>query len=113
MVAATWVAVGPAWAEHLRREFRPAPDEIYIFDSLTAAEHRGERLSAAIFAVVAATYRGRGCRRAVGLIVPHNRSSARSRGRSGFRRVGTVRSFPRGPIRTADVLGEAHEPADR
>jgi hypothetical protein len=43
VLAATWVAVCPAWVEHLRREFRPAPDEIYIFDSLTAAEHRGGR----------------------------------------------------------------------
>jgi ribosomal protein S18 acetylase RimI-like enzyme len=105
VLAATWVAVGPARVDTLRREFRPAPGEIYLFDGFTAAGCRGRRLAAAIVAAVAATYRRRGYRSAVLVIAPHNRSSRRSYERSGFRRRAVVHSFARDPVRTADLAG--------
>jgi ribosomal protein S18 acetylase RimI-like enzyme len=105
VVAATWVAVSPAWANHLRREFRPAPGEIYLFDGFTAAGCRGQRLAAAIVAAVAASYRQCGYRSAALVIAPHNRSSCRSYERSGFRRRAVVHSLARGPVRTADLAG--------
>lgn len=101
IVAATWVAVGRGRLEYLGRDVLLAPDEIYLFDSFTASELRGRRLFPAIFAVIAATYRARGYRHAVTCIAVHNRSSRRSRERSGFRRIGTVRRLPRKPIRLA------------
>ena len=56
--------------EALRRDFLPAPDEIYLFDSFTAAEHRGQRLHPAVFELIAARYWARGHRWAVTLIAP-------------------------------------------
>jgi hypothetical protein len=106
IVAATWVATRGTRVDTLRRDFLPAPDEIYLFDSFTAAEHRGQHLFPAVFEVIAARYRARGRRWAVTLIAPYNRASSRSRERSGFRRVGTVRSLSRGPIRTSDFAPE-------
>jgi hypothetical protein len=106
IVAATWVARGGTRVEPLDRDFLPASDEIYLFDSFAAAEHRGQRLFPAVFEVIAARYRARGYRRAVTLIAPYNHASSRSRERSGFRRVGTVRSWSRGPIRTSDFVPE-------
>lgn len=54
VLAATWVAVGPVRVDHLRREFRPPPGEVYLFDGFTPAGCRGRRLAAAIVAAVAA-----------------------------------------------------------
>ena len=86
------------------------PDEICVTDSLTAAEQRGQRLSAAIFARIAKTYHQRGYRRAIGLIAPYNQSSIRSRERSGFTRIGVVGAFSRSPIRTANFQGRLVKP---
>jgi len=108
IVAATWVAVDRARMEHLRRDILLAPDEIHLFDSFTAPEHRGRGLFPAIFAVIVAIYRARGYRRAVTFIAFHNRASTRSRERTGFRCIGTARPFPRGPIRTANFVARDH-----
>jgi ribosomal protein S18 acetylase RimI-like enzyme len=105
IVAATWVAISPVWINHLRREFRPAPGEIYLFDSFTTARYRGQRLAAAIVAAVAALYSQCGYRWAVLVIAPYNRSSRRSYERSGFRRRAVVHTLARGPVRTADFGG--------
>jgi GNAT superfamily N-acetyltransferase len=102
IVAVTWVVVGAVRIEGWRRTYLLDPDEIFLRDSFTAAEQRGQRLSAALFATIAATYRDRGYRRAICLVAPHNRSSLRSHERSGFRRIGAVSSFPMKPNRTAD-----------
>jgi GNAT superfamily N-acetyltransferase len=93
IVAVTWVVLGAVRIERWRRTYLLDPDEIFLRDSFTAAEQRGQRLSAALFSTIAATYRERGYRRAICLIAPHNRSSIRSRQQSGFRRVGLVSSL--------------------
>jgi GNAT superfamily N-acetyltransferase len=80
----------------------PDRGDIYIYDSYVAAEHRGQRLMAALFADVAARYRGRGYRRTCVLIALYNRTNIRACERCGFRRAGTVRSFARGPVQLAD-----------
>ena len=107
IVAAIWVAVGPARVRHVRREFRPAPTEIYLFDALTVARCRGKHLQVALVTAIAATYRARGYRTAVMVIAPHNRSSRQCFERTGFRRRAAVYSLRRGPIRTADACDGA------
>ena len=110
IVAVTWIAVGAVRVEHLHRTYLLDPDEICVTDSLTAAEQRGQRLSATIFAKIAKTYHERGYRRAIGLIAPYNQSSIRSRERSGFTRIGVVGAFSRSPIRTANFQGRLVKP---
>ena len=105
IVAVTWIAAGAVRVEHLHRTYLLDPDEVCLINSLTAAEQRGQRLSATIFAKIAKTSHERGYRRAVGLIAPYNQSSIRSRERSGFTRIGVVGSFSRSPIRTANFQG--------
>lgn len=90
IASVTWTSTGSGRIEFLDRAFSLAPDEVYLFDSFTRPEHRGQRLQAALCARVLAGFRAAGYRVAITMIAPENRPNIRSRMRSGFVRTGTM-----------------------
>ena len=78
---------------------------LYIHDSFTSREARGQRLQGALGAYLFERYRRAGYRRAVTLIVPENRPNVANRTRSGFRRSGTLVSITIGPLRRIFLRG--------
>jgi GNAT superfamily N-acetyltransferase len=91
VVSVTWVATGRA---HLSTCELPLEDcEVLLFDSFTDPALRGRHVQTALLPALLEHYRAAGYRRAVVLIVPENRSSVRSRERSGFRRTATMHRF--------------------
>jgi GNAT superfamily N-acetyltransferase len=107
IVATTWVATGPEVVPQLERAVVPGPGEVYLFDSYAAADMRGRRLMPALVDEILARYRALGYHRALTIVALYNRSSIRSRERSGFRRAATVNTLARGPIRTCELASSS------
>ena len=106
LVSVSWVSadrirIGPAQVGCAL-----APGTIYLHDSFTSRDARGQRVQGALGVHVLEQYRRAGFARVVSLIVPENGPNVASRTRLGFRRNGTLASIERGPLRRTFLRGE-------
>lgn len=99
LVSSTWVAVGRIWIDFIGREIALKKDEVYLYDSYTAAEFRGQRLQPLLCEQILTHFQERGYRQAVVIIAPENRSNIFSRKRSGFVRTGLLFRIKIGALR--------------
>ena len=107
LVSASWVATGRVRLDYLSRELVLGEGELNIYDSFTDPASRGRHFQATLMGWLLRHHRARGFKMASVAIVDENRSNARSRARSSFRRVGTVGSLRLGPWRWDFTRGEA------
>ena len=108
-----WAGTGRVRIEFLDMELRLGPDEAYSYDLFTHPAHRGAGLSPVGSVEMLRFLRDRGYRRMLVAIAPENHASLRSVEKTGYRRVGWMRSLGLGRWRwrwvrrTAAVLGAA------
>lgn len=106
VVGMTWYARQRARVHALRRDLILAPDEGYLFNSSVAPAWRGRRLHHLMMVHLAALTRADGASRLGCLIEMHNRSSLRSRRRSGFVPQALLVTLDLGPIHRLWWRGE-------
>ncbi len=99
LVSASWVANRWAILWVLDAVFELDKDQIYVFDSYTLNEFRGQRVQPAIFARLAADALEHGCKHAILFVEPENRPNIVSRRRLGFVPGGLVVRLKIGPWR--------------
>lgn len=99
LVATTWAATTGAWMHYLSCELRVAPAEVYIYDSFTRSDLRGQGVSPVIGVAMLQYFRAAGYRRAVRAITPENRANLQAVGKTGFRPYGVMGYVKVGPWR--------------
>jgi len=99
IIHACWVATGRARIDYLAREIALAPDEVYVYESFTAPDFRGQNVAAARSAYMRPVLRQAGYHRAVAVVVPENQVAFRPIEKAGYHRVGLLRTVWLGPWR--------------
>ncbi len=98
LITVTWTAVGRVLVDFIGRELTLKDDQVYLYDSYTAAEFRGKHLQPFICEQILTRFRDRGYRQAILIIGPENRSNISSRKHSGFVRAGLLFRFKIGSL---------------
>ena len=99
IVSACWVAKRRMYAEFLRCDIVPSPDEAYFFDAFTLPPYRGRDIAPALCAHQLRHFREAGLRRAIRATIPENAPALRAHGKNGFRPYGMLTSVGLGPWR--------------
>ena len=99
IVHACWTMGGEAWIGYLDRRIRLAPGEVYICESFTDPEFRGQNIAPARVAWMAQYYKDAGYQRLVAIIMPENRAAFRPPEKVGFRPIGLMGYVKLGPWR--------------
>lgn len=107
LASVTWVATGRALLWMLEAQFDVAPDQVYLFDSFTHPDFRGQRIQSAVFAALRADALAAGRTRGMTFVIPENRPNMKSRGRMGFVREGLVGRVKLGPLQWYFSRGRA------
>jgi hypothetical protein len=97
IVSACWTAVRPIRIEYLGCETELADGDAYLYDKFTCPAFRGHRIANAVRVYQLRYLREAGYRRAIGALVPENKTSMRENARGGFRPVGVIGRFKIGP----------------
>ncbi len=90
IVNARWIGAGRCRIEYLDFDVELSPDAVYLYETFTAADLRGRRVTSAGVAYLDAWLRRNGVRRMLAAIGPENQAVFRSAERGGFRRAGKV-----------------------
>jgi len=98
IASVSWVDVNEGYMQLIDYRFPLEPDEIYVFDSFTAKNYRGQRIQSALYYRLSEHFRVSGYRAAITMIVPENRPNIVSRTRQGFRQTGSVTRLRLGPF---------------
>jgi L-amino acid N-acyltransferase YncA len=99
MVAASWAAARRAWNFYLACEIRLQDGEVYVYDSFTRPDLRGQAVSPAIRAEMVRYFRAAGYRRMILGTVPENASNLQVARKTGFHPVGVIGYVKIGPWR--------------
>ena len=92
IVSANWAARQGAYPiPYLDYEFPIQHDEVYLFDSVTESDLRGQNIAPALSVWVLRRLRAEGIRQTVIAVIPENRASLRARAKSGYRVCGMLR----------------------
>jgi hypothetical protein len=97
IVSACWTAVRPIRIEYLDCETELGDGDAYLYDKFTCPTFRGHRIANAVRVYQLRYLREAGYRRAIGALVPENKTSMRENARGGFRPVGVIGRFKIGP----------------
>ena len=90
LVSAAWVAIQRVWIDYLACEIELAPDEVYPYESFTAADIRGQDIALARSAHMLQHLASAGYRRVVVTIMPENTPSLRQAEKAGCHLFGTM-----------------------
>lgn len=99
LASVTWAAVRHVWIDFVDRDVGLEDDEVYLYDSYTAPDFRGQRLQPFLGQRILTHFRDCDYRQAVVIIAPENRSNISSRKRSGFFRTGWLFRIQIGALR--------------
>lgn len=88
LVSTSWAASHRAWVRYLSCEIRLQPGEVYVYDSFTKPEFRGQAISPAVRTEMIRYFRAAGYRRMILGIVPENSPNLRAVRKVGFRAFG-------------------------
>lgn len=99
IIHAAWVATGRAWIGYLAREIALAPDEVYSYESFTAADFRGQNVAGARLSYMQQALQRAGYRRVLAAIMPENKPAFRPVAKTGFRTIGVMGYVRLGPWR--------------
>jgi len=91
IASVSWIALNSATLWLLNANFRLERDELYVYDSYTHPDFRGQRLQGQIFEFIRREFTAAGIRRAITFVVPENVANLKSRARLGFTEIGMVR----------------------
>jgi ribosomal protein S18 acetylase RimI-like enzyme len=98
LASVSWIVERSATLWAFTADFCIDNDAVYIFDSYTHPDFRGQRLQASIFQVICRDCLKKGLRKAVTFVSETNSANLRSRARLGFVVTGAVRRFRMGPF---------------
>jgi RimJ/RimL family protein N-acetyltransferase len=89
-VSATWASIGQGPIAYLHCDLAWESKAIFLFDTYTLPELRGQGLSPAVADGMVRFFRSRGHTRLIACVLPENRSSLRAREKMGFRPTAVV-----------------------
>jgi len=92
LVGTIWGSCGERWVDDLQLTWRTGPQEVYLYDSNTAPEQRGNGICPALTAHALRFFSDRGLQRAVVIVAPDNTANLRAMAKVGFERTGDVRA---------------------
>lgn len=96
IIDVTWVAVGRAYFQYLRRDMLLKPQDVYVYDSFTSPAFRGQGLYQAKVAYVMRRCKEQGYSRNVAVYAVENRAVRKMLTRMGVRYVGTYHALKLG-----------------
>jgi GNAT superfamily N-acetyltransferase len=99
IVSARWTAAGTAWVEYLGRRWLLEPGDVYLYETYTHPDVRGDAVSSAAGTRLARALAAEGWNRIVGGVVPENRPALRTASKTGYQRTGTMGYVRLGPWR--------------
>ena len=99
IVAASWAADRRAWIFYLACEIRLLDGEVYVYDSFTRPDFRGQAVSPAIRTEMIRYFRAAGYRRMILGTVPENHANLQAVRKVGFRPFGVMGYIKIGPWR--------------
>jgi hypothetical protein len=85
IISASWAATHRAWSFYLACEIPLMPDEVYVYDSFTKPEFRGQAIFPAMRAKTMLHFHAAGYRRMIGGVAPENKPMLRAVHKIGFR----------------------------
>jgi GNAT superfamily N-acetyltransferase len=97
IISASWAATQRAWNFYLGAEVQVAPGDVYVYDSFTMLDFRGQSISPAIRAEMIRYFRAAGYQRMIMGVIPENEPSLRAVLKTGFRPFGTMGWIKIGP----------------
>ena len=106
IVSATWVATREAKLAEFGETLVLRRKQVYLFDSYTLPDYRGQKIQGRIFAAIKTHYYSLGYREVLVLTGPENSANIASRTRQGFRKTGGIAQFKIGPFRRHFSWGE-------
>lgn len=93
LVSTTWACRSKHWVPDLHYMWHVAPGEVYLYDSYTDPQHRGEGLSPALKTHILRYFRNLEVERALTVVAPENAACLCSNAKAGFRPCGDLRCF--------------------
>lgn len=99
IVAASWAAGRRVWMSYLACEIPLLDGEVYVYDSFTRPDFRGQAVLPAIRTEMIRCFRAAGYRRMISAIVPENHASLQSVRKNGVRPFGVMGYIKIGPWR--------------
>lgn len=99
IVSARWIAAGKGRVEYLDASLSLAEGEVYLYESFTRPDRRGESISPALGTRLARALASEGCRRIVATGLPESREARRAAEKVGYRRTGRMGYVKLGPWR--------------
>jgi hypothetical protein len=90
LVSTRWVTANSVWVDYLGRWLPLAPGEVWISDTFTDPEHRGQDVSPAAGAALARALVGEGVRAQLAGVLPENPLGVRAYGQAGYLTVCTI-----------------------
>jgi GNAT superfamily N-acetyltransferase len=97
IVSACWSSAPPVQIEYLACESQLGDGDAYLYDKFTLPAYRGHRIANAVRVYQLQHLRQAGYRRAIGALVPENKTALRDNAKGGFRPVGMIGRIKIGP----------------
>jgi len=93
LISVQWSCRSQHWVGDLRSTWRVEPGEVYLYDSYTHPQNRGQGVNPALCVHVLRHFAGLGLDRATLVVESGNASNLRAREKLGFERRCVIRSF--------------------
>lgn len=99
LVAVCWASTVAAHIDYLEQELQLAPEEVYIFDSYTSTECRGQNVAGARGAYIIRYFQNAGYKRLIGSFLPENKPAIRPLVKLGYHPFAITGRWKIGPWR--------------